>query len=161
MHILVTADTLGGVWTYTRELVTGLVRGGDYVTLVSFGDIPTSLQMQWMEGLPNLDYRPTAFKLEWMMDSEADMLASSQFLESLIQECQPDVLHLNQFYYGAIGSDVPRIVVAHSDVVSWWHAVHHGAPPDSAWLRWYQKIVAHGLSEATVVVAPSRWMLEQ
>ena len=23
MHILVTADTLGGVWTYTRELVTG------------------------------------------------------------------------------------------------------------------------------------------
>ena len=25
MHVLVTADTLSGVWTYTRELVTGLV----------------------------------------------------------------------------------------------------------------------------------------
>ncbi len=33
MHILVTADTLGGVWTYTRELVTGLVRHGERVTL--------------------------------------------------------------------------------------------------------------------------------
>lgn len=161
MHILVTADTLGGVWTYTRELVTGLIRGGNYVTLVSFGDIPTPAQTQWMEGLLNLDYRPTAFKLEWMMDSEADMLASSQFLESLIHECQPDVLHLNQFYYGAIGSDVPRIVVAHSDVVSWWNAVHHATPPDSEWLRWYHKIVARGLSEATVVVAPTKWMLEQ
>ena len=40
MHILVTADTLGGVWTYTRELVTGLVLGHGRVTLVSFGDIP-------------------------------------------------------------------------------------------------------------------------
>ena len=71
MHILVTADTLGGVWTYTRELVTGLIRHGEQVTLVSFGDIPTAAQTQWMEGLPNLDYRPTAFKLEWMLDSEA------------------------------------------------------------------------------------------
>jgi hypothetical protein len=37
MHILVTADTLGGVWTYTQELVTGLLRRGEQVTLVSFG----------------------------------------------------------------------------------------------------------------------------
>ena len=28
MHALVTADTVGGVWTYTRELVTGLVQRG-------------------------------------------------------------------------------------------------------------------------------------
>ena len=86
MHILVTADTLGGVWTYTRELVTGLVRSGQQVTLVSFGDIPTAAQTQWMEELPTLDYRPTAFKLEWMLDSEADMEDSSQYLEAVIQE---------------------------------------------------------------------------
>src|SRR5690348_9853416 len=82
MHILVTADTLGGVWTYTRELVTGLVRRGPRVTLVSFGDIPTAAQTRWMEGLENFDYRPTAFKLEWMLDSETDMLASAQYLET-------------------------------------------------------------------------------
>ena len=28
MHVLLTADTVGGVWTYARELVTGLVRRG-------------------------------------------------------------------------------------------------------------------------------------
>ncbi|HEY1939647.1 MAG TPA: glycosyltransferase family 4 protein [Candidatus Angelobacter sp.] len=161
MHILVTADTLGGVWTYTRELVAGLVRRGNRVTLVSFGDIPTDAQTQWMDGLENLDYRPTAFKLEWMLDSEADMLASAGYLETLIRECKPDLLHFSQFYYGALESNVPRIVVAHSDVISWWMAVHGKAPPETEWLQWYRQVVARGLGEATMVVAPSRWMLEQ
>jgi glycogen synthase len=161
MHILVTADTLGGVWTYTRELVTGLVRRGDRVTLVSFGDIPASLQTHWMDGLANLDYRPTAFKLEWMLDSEADMEASSQYLLATIEESRPDLLHFSQFYYGALPCDIPRVVVAHSDVVSWWMSVHRQLPPETDWLRWYRQIVTRGLHQATTVVAPSRWMLEQ
>ena len=40
MHVLVTADSLSGSWTYARELVTGLVTRGVRVTLVSFGEIP-------------------------------------------------------------------------------------------------------------------------
>jgi len=161
MHILVTADTLGGVWTYTRELVIGLVRRGDRVTLVSFGDIPTAAQTRWMDGLANLDYRPTAFKLEWMLDSEADMEASSQYLEAIIEEVRPDLLHFSQFYYGAINCDVPRVVVAHSDVVSWWMSVHRKLPAETEWLHWYRRIVKRGLHKATTVVAPSRWMLDQ
>ncbi|HET9839973.1 MAG TPA: glycosyltransferase family 4 protein [Candidatus Angelobacter sp.] len=161
MHILVTADTLGGVWTYTRELVTGLVRRGERVTLVSFGNIPTQAQTRWMDGLENLDYRPTAFKLEWMLDCEADMTASAQYLESLIEETRPDLLHLSQFYYGSLRSDVPRVLVAHSDVISWWMAVHKQEPLETDWLLWYRQKVRHGLEGATAVIAPSRWMLEQ
>jgi len=161
MHILVTADTLGGVWTYTRELVTGLVRRGEQVTLVSFGDIPAAPQTRWMEGLPNFDYRPTAFKLEWMLDSESDMLASSQYLEEVIEEVRPDLLHSSQYYYGALPCDLPRVVVAHSDVVSWWSSVHRHSPPETDWLAWYRHVVSRGLAEATTVVAPSRWMMEQ
>jgi glycogen(starch) synthase len=161
MHILITADTLGGVWTYTRELVAGLVRRGDRETLLRFGDIPIAAKTRWMDGLANLDYRPTAFKLEWMLDSEADMEASSQYLQSIIDESHPDLLHFSQFYYGALDCDVPRIVVAHSDVVSWWMSVHGQSPPETEWLNWYRRIVTRGLHEATTVVAPSRWMLEQ
>jgi glycosyltransferase involved in cell wall biosynthesis len=40
-------------------------------------------------------------------------------------------------------------------------SVHHQLPPETEWLRWYRQIVARGLREATTVVAPSRWMLEQ
>lgn len=161
MHILVTADTVGGVWTYARELVTGLVGRGIKVTLVSFGDVPVPQQTQWMQGLHGLDYRPTAFRLEWMQDSEADLEASAAYLEEVVRETGPDLLHLNQFYYGALRCDVPRIVVAHSDVVSWWVAVRGQEPPDSPWIRWYRKIVARGVINATAVIANSWWMLDQ
>jgi glycosyltransferase involved in cell wall biosynthesis len=50
--------------------------------------------------------------------------------------------------------------VAHSDVVSWWVAVHGEEPSDSTWMRWYRDRVTSGLSSADVVVAPSQWMLD-
>jgi glycosyltransferase involved in cell wall biosynthesis len=161
MHVLITADTVGGVWTYTRELVRGLVRRGVQVTLVSFGEIPEPRQMDWMQGLRGLDFRPTAFRLEWMQDSAADIEVSSDYLLNVIRETRPDVLHLNQFCYGALKLDIPKIVVAHSDVVSWWLAVYGTEPPDSEWSRWYRDTVQSGLDGATTVLAPSRWMLAQ
>ncbi|HEY6351916.1 MAG TPA: glycosyltransferase family 4 protein [Candidatus Angelobacter sp.] len=161
MRILITTDTVGGVWTYTRELVSGLVDRGFEVVLVSFGGVPSAEQTRWMDGLPNLDYRPTAFKLEWMQDSMDDLRASQEYMEAVAEETRPNLLHLNQFYYGAMKYNAPRLVAAHSDVVSWWVAVHGCEPPDSSWMRWYRRIVTHGVTSATAVVAPSHWMMEQ
>jgi glycogen(starch) synthase len=160
MHVLVTADTVGGVWTYTRELVTGLVRRGARVTLVSLGDIPAPAQTDWMEGLRGLDFRPTAFRLEWMQEAEDDMPASMEYLAAVVREVRPDILHLNQYGYGALPVDVPRLVVAHSDVVTWWVGVHGEEPRETRWMRWYRDTVARGLAGASTVVAPSRWMLD-
>jgi len=161
MHILITADTVGGVWTYTRELVSGLVGRAHRVTLVSFGKFPSEQQVKWMAGLPRFQYRPTEFRLEWMQDAEEDIAASMQFLTDVVREVQPDVLHLNQYAYGALDVDIPKIVVAHSDVVSWWVSVHKEEPPDDAWTRWYRDTVTKGLQGADLVLAPSRWMMEQ
>lgn len=163
MHILVTADTLGGVWTYTRELVSGLVQRGVRVTLVSFGDIPGAGETRWMEQLSGLDYHATAFKLEWMQgdDAQASIEVSAQYLSQIIRDSRPDLLHLNQFYYGALDGELPRLVVAHSDVVSWWVAVHGEEPRPTSWMRWYRHVVTRGLAKASAVVAPSQWMLDQ
>lgn len=161
MHILLTADTVGGVWTYAQELVTGLVRRGMKVTLVSFGEIPEPSQMRWTEGLRGLDFRPTLFRLEWMQDAAADIQASSDYLMSIIHETEPDVVHSNQFCYGALNVDVPKIVAAHSDVISWWNAVYGEDPPRSDWSCWYRETVSRGLEGADAVTAPSRWMLRQ
>src|SRR4051812_46028665 len=120
MHVLVTADTIGGVWTYARELVTGLVRRGVRVTLVSFGEIPSPAQTEWLEAVRNVDFRATAFRLEWMQEARDDIDASTEYLQAIVEETRPDALHLNQFAYGALAVDAPKIVVAHSDVVSWW-----------------------------------------
>lgn len=160
MRVLVTADTIGGVWIYTRELVTGLAQRGVEVTLVSFGELPAPTQLEWLEGLPGVEFHPTAFRLEWMQEARQDIGTSSDYLMSLIEETRPDVLHLNQFSYGALPTAIPKLVVAHSDVVSWWDSVHESPPPDDDWMRWYRGTVSAGLQGAAAVVAPTRWMLE-
>lgn len=160
MHVLVTSDTLTDVWTYTRELVTGLVTCSIEVTLVSFGEIPLPQQTAWMENLHGLDYRPTAFRLEWMQDGEEDLQDCSRYLESVIEEVQPDIVHLSQYSFGSLPTSVPRLVVAHGDVVSWWLTVHGHEPRDTRWSRWYRDAVARGIANASAVVAPSYWMLE-
>jgi len=161
VHVLVTADTLSGAWTYTRELVTSLVTRGVRVTLVSFGEIPLPEQTTWMDHLHGLDYRPTAFRLEWMQEAEEDLPESSAFLVALIKELRPDVLHLNQFCYGNLPVDVPRVVMAHGDLITWTQAVQDRAPRSSRALKWYRDTILCGIASADAVVAPSAWMLDR
>ncbi len=160
MHVLVTTDTLGGVWTYTRELVTGLVTRGIRVTLVSFGDIPLPEQTHWMDGLEGLDYRPTAFRLDWMQEGQQDHDESANYLVALTYEVKPHLLHLNHLGHGSLPVKIPRVAVAHGDMISWWNAVHGCDPKNSEWLRWYRDVIARGLRQASAVVAPSQWMLD-
>lgn len=160
MHVLITSDTVGGVWTYTQELVTGLATRGHRITFVSFGRLPSADQAAWLRNLASVDYRPTEYRLEWMEVAERDIEESRRYLEFLVREVQPDVLHFNQYCYGDIDVDVPRIVVAHSDVVSWWVAVHGCEPDDTPWMQRYRGHVANGLRAADMVVAPSQWMLD-
>jgi glycogen(starch) synthase len=160
MHVLITSDTVGGVWTYTQELVSGLAARGHRVTLVSFGKLPGADQATWLRNLANVDYRPTEYRLEWMEVAERDIEESRRYLEFLVREVQPDVLHFNQYCYGDIDVDVPRIVVAHSDVVSWWVAVHGSEPDDTPWMHRYREHVTNGLGASDMVLAPSQWMLD-
>lgn len=160
VHVLVTSDTLSGTWTYTRELVTGLVTRGVQVTLVSFGEIPLPEQTTWMETLHGLDYRPTAFRLEWMQEAEQDLPDSSAFLAALVRELQPDVLHLNQFCYGDLPVEVSRVVMAHGDLITWTQAVQGYTPRLTRWLKWYRDTIIRGIKAADAVVTPSAWMLD-
>ncbi|HKH99328.1 MAG TPA: glycosyltransferase family 4 protein [Candidatus Sulfotelmatobacter sp.] len=161
MHVLVTGDTLSGAWTYTRELVTGLVTRGVRVTLVSFGEIPLPQQTAWMDHLHGLDYRPTAFRLEWMQEAEQDLEESSAFLAALVCELRPDVLQLNQFCYGDLPVNVPRVVMAHGDMMTWRESVPERAPRSSRPTQWYHDTILRGIAGADAVVAPSAWMLDR
>jgi glycosyltransferase involved in cell wall biosynthesis len=113
-----------------------------------------------MRDVRGLDFRPTEYRLEWMQDCEEDLEASRNYLLKVVHEVQPDLVHSNQYAYGGLVRDRPCVVVAHSDVVSWWLAVHGEEPPESTWLRGYRDTVTRGLREADAVVAPSVWALE-
>ena len=159
MHVLVTADTMSGSWTYTRELVTGLVTRGARVTLVSFGEIPMPEQTAWMDLLHGLEYRPTAFRLEWMDDAPQDLPESSEFLVDLVREVQPDLIHLHQFCHGDLPVDIPRVVMAQGDLISWAEAVQGCSPRPTRWLNWYRDTILRGIAAADALVAPSACML--
>jgi len=166
VHVLVTGDTLSGSWVYTRELVTGLVTRGVRVTLVSFGDIPLPAQTSWMDHLHGLDYRPTAFRLEWMHEAEEDRREASVFLMSLADELRPDVLHFHQFSYGNLPVDIPRVVMAYGDLLTWREAVPEDHPRSIHAIErrahtQYRDTVLRGIATADAVVAPSAWMLNR
>ncbi|MGB7822398.1 MAG: glycosyltransferase family 4 protein [Candidatus Sulfotelmatobacter sp.] len=160
MHVLVTADVMSGSWTYARELVTGLVTRGVRVTLLTFGEIPLPDQTAWMDRLHGLEYRPTAFRLEWMDEAPQDLPESSGFLANLVHEVRPDLLHLHQFCHGNLAVDVPRVIMVHGDLISWAQAVQGCTPRPTRWLQWYRETVVRGIAAADAVVAPSVWMLD-
>lgn len=72
----------------------------------------------------------------------------------------PDVLHSSQFCWGMLPIEIPKVITAHSDVLSWSQAVRALAPPDSGWLSRYCSLVQNGLDGADAVTAPTLWMQE-
>jgi glycogen synthase len=161
VRILVTTDVAGGVWSYTEELTEALAARGHQVALVSFGGEPGPLHRAWLQQHPQLDFTALPHPLEWMPEPEPGLSASAVELRAVAERFAPDVIHLNQFFYGAVDLGAPSLVVAHSDVVSWWRAVRREEPPDDAWFRRYRGWVRGGLAGASLLAAPTTWMAAQ
>jgi glycogen synthase len=164
MRILITTDTIGGVWTFTRELVAGLLEAGCEIILVSFGRSPSEPQRQWTSEMRwrwRRHFRSAVYDapIEWMQHNEDAYTRPAKSLMQLIEECRVDLLHSNQFCFGALPIDVPKVVTAHSDVLSWARACREDTLDDSVWLRRYCSLVSTGLAGAQAVVAPTHWML--
>lgn len=157
-RVLMTADTVGGVWTYALELARALAPHGVEVTLATMG-APLS-EAQWAEAraLGNVRVEESRFALEWMEDPWDDVRAAGEWLLSLEARVRPDVVHLNGYAHGALPWAHRPLVVGHSCVLSWWRAVKgEDAPERSAR---YRQVVSTGLHAAGRVVAPSAAMLD-
>ncbi|MBL0419964.1 glycosyltransferase family 4 protein [Ramlibacter sp. AW1] len=157
LSVLMTADTVGGVWTYALELAQGLGRRGWRVHLATMGAPLSPHQRAQAARVPRLKLHESSHKLEWMPDPWDDLERAARWLLALEAEIQPQVVHLNQYVFGALPFHAPTLLVAHSCVSSWWRAVRReDAPP--AWDR-YRDCVSRGLAGATLVAAPTRAML--
>jgi glycosyltransferase involved in cell wall biosynthesis len=155
--ILMTADTVGGVWHHAVELVSALGAHGVRVALATMGAPLTPSQRAQIARVPTASLHESAYRLEWMPDPWTDVERAGAWLLRLSQEMRPDLVHLNQFAFGALPFAAPKLVVAHSCVLSWWRAVR-GAPAPREWNR-YGGAVGQGLAGATLVAAPTRAML--
>jgi glycogen(starch) synthase len=152
-----TADTVGGVWSYAVELARALDKRGVGVALATMGALLTPEQRRQIRDIPSLTLHESDWRLEWMQQSSDDVQRAGEWLLEIEREEQPQLVHLNQFSFGALPFAAPTLLVAHSCVLSWWRAVHGEAAPP-VWNS-YRAKVAKGLAGAGRVAAPTGAML--
>jgi glycosyltransferase involved in cell wall biosynthesis len=153
-HILMTADAVGGVWTYCLDLARELARHDVRVSLAVMGPGPSERQREDAALVPNLSLHVGEFKLEWMDDPWSDVDRASDWLLSLASRLKPDLVHLNGYCHAALPWPAPTMVVCHSDVFAWWEAVKQEPAPEAEWAE-YKRRVRTGLQSAGMVVAPT------
>ena len=158
MRILMTTDTLGGVWTYTLDLARALAAWSVEITLATMGAPPSAGQRAQVATLPNVSLQVGRYKLEWMDDPWCDVDAAGRWLLTLAERADVDLVHLNNYAHGALPWDRPVLMVGHSCVLSWWQAVKGEAAP-SSWSKYRERVTA-GLRAAHCVVAPTAAMLQ-
>jgi glycogen(starch) synthase len=156
-HVLMTCDAVGGVWTYALDLIDALAPHGITCTLAVLGPPPSPEQREALARTAVADVAEAPWALEWMHEPWNDVAAATSWLRDLAADRHADLVHLNGYSAAAAEWNVPVLVVAHSDVVSWWRHVH-GAEPPAAWQE-YRRRVAAGLSAASALAAPTAAVL--
>lgn len=157
MKVLLTADVLGGVLTWATELITALQGSGVEVELVTFGGRATRSQRALVDEAGPLAWHESELGLEWVTDAWNDLDRAVDWLRELERDSRPDVVHLSSFGLASAGFRAPAVITAHSDVWSWWRAVHGEDPPGS-WKRYREWVIA-GLARAAAVIGPTAAVL--
>jgi glycosyltransferase involved in cell wall biosynthesis len=154
IRILMSADTVGGVWTYAAGLSSALVASGADVTLVTMGPRARPDQRASLSGSVHLIDSDLA--LEWQDPEAADLGHARELLGAIERRIKPDIVHLNGYREATFDWHAPVIVVAHSCVNSWAMACNDRAFLSEPRWRHYTKLVAAGLDHADVWVSSTR-----
>ncbi|HYE33877.1 glycosyltransferase family 4 protein [Methylocaldum sp.] len=159
MKVLMTADTVGGVWRYALELARGLGPFGADITLATMGAPLSADQRREVAALSNVQVAESRYKLVWMDDPWADLEAAGEWLLKLADDFKPSLVHLNDYPHGNLPWPAPVLMVGHSCVLSWWQAVYGEPAPNR--LDRYRGVVSNGLRAADCLVAPTGAMLAE
>ncbi|MBI2755656.1 MAG: glycosyltransferase family 4 protein [Chloroflexi bacterium] len=117
-RVLLTTDTVGGVWDFAWSLAAALTGQGHPMVLLALGALSPAQQRQAeAAGVERLYTAP--LKLEWMRDCTDDVKRTRDLVQHLVQVEGIGVVHANQFAAAHLDSDVPVVLTLHSDVLSW------------------------------------------
>lgn len=157
LRILMTADPVGGVWTFSLDLIEALGSLGVGFALATMGRKLGRRQRDQVSALPNVCLYESDFKLEWMEEPWEDVDNAADWLLDIAADFQPDLVHLNGYAHAALPWQRPVLVAAHSCVYSWFSAVRNRPPPPHDWSVYHQN-VRLGLKAASVITAPTAAM---
>src|SRR5438067_3756639 len=148
--ILMTADPIGGVWTYALELAQSLEPHGIEITVATMGASLSREQRRQLCARKNARLFESAYRLEWMNDPWDNVDAAGDWLLQIAARVRPDLIHLNGYSHAILPWDAPVLVAAHSCVLSWWRAVQNEEAP--TYYDEYRARVTAGLAAAQSIV---------
>jgi len=155
-RVLMTADTVGGVWTYALELARGLARADVETTLAVLGPAPDDAQRNDAGDTPGLALVETGFPLDWSAGVDETLIGQTAAgLADLAADVRADVVHLNSPVFACEARFPASVIgVCHSCLATWWHAVRGLAPlpPEFAWRTERLRL---GYQRCQMLVAPS------
>ena len=159
-RLLMTADAVGGVWTYATELAAGLAAHGFETTIAVVGPAPEPHAHRAAALLPGVEVIDTGLPLDWLSDA-AGARRSAGDLAALAARLRVDLVHLNSPALGAMAEwPLPLVGVAHGCLAAWWQAARPSEPlPDD--MVWHRQKMAAGLDACARVIAPSRAFAER
>jgi glycosyltransferase involved in cell wall biosynthesis len=153
LHVLMTADAVGGVWQYTLDLSEGLRPCGVRTTIAVLGPSPSADQQALAEAT-GAKLILTGLPLDWTAHSRHEVEEASRTIARIAAQIRPDLLHLNSPALAANAPfDVPVVAVCHSCVATWWQAVKGGSLPEE--FVWRTELVARGYASADRLLAPT------
>ena len=90
-RILLTTDTVGGVWRYSLEIAAGFAAHGAAVTLVTMGPAPSGGQCAEVAGLAGVELLQTTLPLDWLAENAAELAQASHALATIAQQCGAEI----------------------------------------------------------------------
>ena len=149
-----TADAVGGVWTYALDLARGLQAHGVETRLAVNGPSPSG-EARAAAAAAEVDVISTGLPLDWLASCPQDVEAAGVALARMARAAKADVVQLNSpAYAAAAGFDAPVVGVQHSCAATWWRAVRGEGAPWPAELGWRFDLARRGLLACDRRVAP-------
>ncbi len=153
-RVFMTADAVGGVWTYALDLARGFAKRGIATNLAVLGPSPSGAQVAEAAAVPRLELIDTGLALDWTAAHPDDVATAAARLQELARSCGADLVHLNGPGLAGVSPwPMPLVVAIHSCVATWWREVRTGAMPRD--FVWRARATASGLAVADAILAPS------
>ncbi|CAN7616586.1 glycosyltransferase family 4 protein [Phenylobacterium sp. LjRoot219] len=155
LRLMMTADAVGGVWTYALDLARGVAAAGGATTLVVLGPAPVADQLREARAIAGLRLIDTGLALDWTAEGPAELDASVHMVRELARDLRPDLVHLNSPALAPEeGLPAPVLGACHSCLATWWTAVKDGPSPSD--FAWRTGALRRGMGSCDALVAPSR-----